>query len=212
MPGKVRVYIETGSKRVFASAADWPGWSRGGKDEASALEALSTYAPRYAPVAKLAGLTFQVSGPGFEVVERMSGGGSTDFGVPGTPALDEARPATAAQVKRLRSLLEASWTYLDAARRKAPPALRKGPRGGGRDREPIYAHVLGAEVEYAKRIGLRLEQPRGEDAAAVKSFRNSILEGLDTSNRETKWPLAYFVRRAAWHALDHAWEIEDRIP
>jgi hypothetical protein len=25
-----------------------------------------------------------------------------------------------------------------------------------------------------------------------------------------RWPARYFVRRAAWHVLDHAWEIEDR--
>ena len=25
------------------------------------------------------------------------------------------------------------------------------------------------------------------------------------------WTPRYFVRRAAWHILDHAWEIEDRI-
>jgi hypothetical protein len=24
------------------------------------------------------------------------------------------------------------------------------------------------------------------------------------------WQPRYFVRRSAWHALDHAWEIEDR--
>jgi hypothetical protein len=26
-----------------------------------------------------------------------------------------------------------------------------------------------------------------------------------------RWTARYFVRRAAWHVLDHAWEIEDRI-
>lgn len=212
MPGKVRVYVERGSKRVFASAADWPGWSRGGKDEASALATLSAYAQRYAPVPRLAGLTFAEREPAFEVVERLSGGASADFGVPGTPARDEARAPTPAQGKRMRSLLEASWTYLDMARAKAPAALRKGPRGGGRDREPIYDHVVGAEVEYAKRLGLRLKQPPGGDAAAVRAFRDAILEGMGDSSREKKWPLAYFVRRAAWHVLDHAWEMEDRIP
>jgi hypothetical protein len=24
------------------------------------------------------------------------------------------------------------------------------------------------------------------------------------------WPVRYAARRTAWHALDHAWEIEDR--
>jgi hypothetical protein len=26
-----------------------------------------------------------------------------------------------------------------------------------------------------------------------------------------RWPARYYVRRAAWHVLDHAWEIEDRL-
>jgi len=212
MAARVRVYLETGSKRVFASAADWPGWSRGGKNEALALETLATYATRYAPVARLAGLTFDARATEFDVVERMPGGASTDYGVPGTPARDEAGAPTAAEVKRMRSLLEAAWKYLDRARASAPATLRKGPRGGGRDREPIYDHVLGAEVEYAKRIGLRLEQPPGGDAKAVNAFRKAILEGFHKSSPATKWPLAYFARRAAWHVLDHAWEIEDRIP
>ena len=25
-----------------------------------------------------------------------------------------------------------------------------------------------------------------------------------------RWPAPYAIRRSAWHALDHAWEIEDR--
>jgi hypothetical protein len=30
------------------------------------------------------------------------------------------------------------------------------------------------------------------------------------STARTLWSIRYFVRRSAWHALDHAWEIEDR--
>jgi hypothetical protein len=26
-----------------------------------------------------------------------------------------------------------------------------------------------------------------------------------------RWPARYVIRREAWHALDHAWEIEDRL-
>jgi hypothetical protein len=27
-----------------------------------------------------------------------------------------------------------------------------------------------------------------------------------------RWSPRYFVRRVAWHVLDHAWELEDRLP
>src|SRR5438067_302187 len=26
------------------------------------------------------------------------------------------------------------------------------------------------------------------------------------------WPVRYAARRMAWHVLDHAWEMEDRVP
>src|SRR3989304_5376192 len=46
---RVEVYIEVGAKRTFAAAMDWPGWTRSGRDEAAALQALADYGPRFAP-------------------------------------------------------------------------------------------------------------------------------------------------------------------
>ena len=37
------VYLELGTKRLFAIAADWPGWARHANDEQSALAALVDY-------------------------------------------------------------------------------------------------------------------------------------------------------------------------
>jgi hypothetical protein len=210
--GGTRVYLEIGSKRTFASAADWPGWCRAGKNEQAALEALAAYAARYAKVAKLAKVPFSAKATDFEVEERMKGNATTDFGAPGVPAKAEARPLSAREAKRMGDLVAACWAYLDEVVEKAPNALRKGPRGGGRDRDPMFDHVLGAEMEYAKRIGTRLKQPDGRDGAAVRAFRKSILDGMASPNREERWPVPYAARRIAWHALDHAWEIEDRIP
>ena len=207
---RLRVYLEVGGKRTFASAADWPGWCRAGKDEPAALEALAAYARRYAAVAKLAKAPLPAGAPAFEVIERLAGNATTDYGAPGIPARDESKPLTAPQAKRMRDLLEACWTYLDQVVAKAPAELRKGPRGGGRDRDTMFDHVLGAEMEYAKRIGVRLEQPDGRDRTAVRAFRKAILAGIDNPEPGTKWPVRYAIRRTAWHALDHAWEIEDR--
>jgi hypothetical protein len=202
MARATRVYIETGKKRVFASAADWPGWARSGKDEASALASLAAYAPRYARVAKLARVEFPKDATEFEVVERAHGDASTDFGVPHTPAKDEEKRMTPAQVERMVALTAAAWKYFDQVAGKAPKTLRKGPRGGGRDTDKIVEHVLGSEPEYAKRIGVRMKP--GERGALLESFKNP--------NRTERWPVRYTVRRTAWHALDHAWEIEDRLP
>lgn len=197
-----RVYVEVGGKRAFASAADWPGWCRAGKDEASALENLAAYAPRYAPVAKLARVEFPKDATDFVMIERLKGNATTDFGAPGIPAKEESKPMTAQEIERMLALLTACWKYLDQVVAKAPQELRKGPRGGGRDRDKMFNHVLDAELEYGKAIGVRLKQPD----------RKAFLVGLRNPNRDAKWPVRFAARRTAWHALDHAWEIEDRLP
>jgi hypothetical protein len=196
------VYVEAGAKKAFASAAGWPGWCRAGKDEAGALAALAAYAPRYAKVAKLAGIDLPKNATEFEVVERMPGNATTDFGAPGMPAKEESEPLSAAESKRMIALLDAAWKYLDQVRAKSPESLRKGPRGGGRDREKMYAHVLDAELGYSRHVGLRLREPD----------RSAIREALSHPQPGLKWPPVYMARRIAWHALDHAWEMEDRIP
>jgi hypothetical protein len=199
---KTRVYVEVGGKRTFASAADWPGWARGGKDEKGALEALAAYAPRYAKVARLARVEFPKDATAFVVVERQKGDVSTDFGVPHRPAEHESEKHSDAEMKRLVALLEGCWRYLDQVRARAPEELRKGPRGGGRDREKMYQHVLDAEIEYGKAVGLRLKTPD----------RSALRKAFLAPSAETRWPVPYAIRRTAWHALDHAWEMEDRIP
>jgi len=201
-----RVYVEVGGKRAFASAADWPGWCRAGKTESAALEALAAYAPRYARVVKLARLELPKTATNFDVVERSQGNATTDFGAPGIPAKDESKPMTRQRADRMVSLLEACWKYLDQVVAKAPQELRKGPRGGGRDRDKMFEHVIGAEGEYAKAIGLRMKQ---DD---LKAFRKAFIASLRDPNPEARWPSPFAARRAAWHSLDHAWEIEDRIP
>ena len=199
---KTRVYVEVGGKRAFASAADWPGWSRSGKTEPAALEALAAYAPRYAKVARLARVDFPEDASDLNVVERLNGNASTDFGVPGMPAKNESRPLTDAEAARMIALVEACWKYLDNVVAKSPQALTKGPRGGGRDRDKMYAHVLEAELGYARQIGVRIKEPD----------RGALRAALRNPNPDARWPVAYAVRRIAWHALDHAWEMEDRIP
>jgi len=46
------VYVEAGSKRVFAGAVEWPGWCRSERDEVGALAALAEYGSRYASVVR----------------------------------------------------------------------------------------------------------------------------------------------------------------
>ncbi len=211
------VYLEVGSKRVFACSLDWPGWCRSGKTEEAALEALAAYAPRYAPVAAEAGKRFPKNAAGsLEVVERIAGSGTTDFGAPGHPASADDEPLTKAQADRLADFVRASWVVFDRVVASAPASLRKGPRGGGRDRDAIVEHVLGAEVAYARKLGLRHREPDADDPEAVEAVRSSIERAIRDARAPLPadpakgWPFRYAARRFAWHVLDHAWEIEDR--
>jgi len=221
---KIDIYLETGKKRAFAGALDWPGWCRSGRDEDSALEALREYGPRYERVLRAAGIAFQApaGADAFAVTERLEGDATTDFGAPGAaPAADE-RPVSAAELERLQALLAACWQAFDAAvKAAAGKELRKGPRGGGRDLGKITQHVLESEAGYLGALGWKDKSGEGEPEDEVKRRRQAVLAGLAAAaNGEVpaqgprggaRWTPRYFVRRDAWHVLDHAWEIEDRI-
>jgi hypothetical protein len=210
------VYLEEGARRVFACALDWPGWCRSGRDEGQALVALAAYRPRYAAVAAEVGLAIPAADGGFEVRARVAGSATTDFGAPDKAAPGDDEPLAPEEGERLAALIAAAWTVFDRVVAGAPEALRKGPRGGGRDRDAVVAHVLGAEASYARTIGVRHRPPDPGDRAAVAALRQAILEvlragGQTALGRGKGWPLRYAARRIAWHVLDHAWEIEDRI-
>jgi len=207
------IYLEVGTKRVFACAFDWPGWCRSGKDESHALEALAAARPRYAAVAREAGIPFETAGS-FHVVERLRGSATTDFGAPDRAAAADNRRLTAPQAARLASLTAACWAVFDKVVGRTPAVLRKGPRGGGRDRDAMVDHVLAAEASYARKFGIRLPVPRRGDRAAVAALRQAILDALRGATKtplvDKGWPPPYLARRIAWHVLDHAWEMEDR--
>lgn len=196
------VYLEITSSKTFACSLEWPGWCRAAKEERSALEALAAYVDRYRPVAEAAGLRFPKSCT-FEVVERIEGNATTNFGVPGKPAAADTKRLTKAQAERLAVLVEASWTVFDQVVATAPAELRKGPRGGGRDRDKMAAHVVESEVGYFRMVGVRDGR-----AAFLEALRAARAPQSDLTTRS--WPWRYAARRVAWHALDHAWEIQDR--
>jgi hypothetical protein len=213
------VYLEKGSKKVFACALDWPGWARAAKTEDGALEALAAYAARYAPVAAAAGVRFPKSATaGIEVVERVQGSATTDFGAPGTVPGADHQKLTKAMAERLAALVDGAWQVFDAVAAATPASLTKGPRGGGRDRDKMIDHVLQSESGYLRHVGLRFKAAAVGDTDAVEEIRTAFLDALRAARAAepeltTKsWPWRYAARRVAWHALDHAWEMEDRTP
>ncbi len=223
-PHRVEVYIEVGAKRTFAAAIDWPGWTRSGRDEAAALKALADCGPRFARAMALARLGFHAprESTEFSIVERLKGTTTTNFGAPdASPASDRAS-LDAAGLRRAQAILKACWRAFDeAARLGAGHKLTQGPRGGGRDLNAIVRHILEAEAAYLGRLGssFRLDE-HAESKSEQRRLRDAVLAGLEAAARGEipalgprgglRWRPRYFVRRVAWHLLDHAWEIEDR--
>jgi hypothetical protein len=211
---RLAIVLEVAPKKAFASAVAWPGWSRSGKTPEAAIENLVAYAPRFEPVAREAGLAFPSSFQP-DVVDQLEGGSGTDFGVPSRIHDADRRPVDAAEADRLVSIVAAAWTIFDRVVAGAPAELRKGPRGGGRDRDKMARHVMEADWYYAREVGIRVKQPDPTDRAAVEAVRAQVLDLLRRPSdgsplADRTWTARYACRRIAWHALDHAWEMQDR--
>ena len=217
----VETYLEVGAKRVFAGALDWPGWCRSARHEEDALEALLAYGVRYAEVLEGSGVRF--SPPArtstFDVVERLNGDATTDFGAPSIAPKADAVAVDRRWLTRHLKILQACWKAFDRAAEHVTGPLAKGPRGGGREVDAIVAHVVGAEASYARMIGAKMPEFDGADLVAAREERAIVVEALERAVADgipagprggKRWSAPYFVRRAAWHVLDHAWEVEDR--
>ncbi len=211
--------MESGAKKVFAGAIEWPGWTRAGKTEEEALDALVRYGPRYkAALGSAARSLKPVAGVSeLQIAARLEGGSGTDFGVPSAIGDFERAPIDEAalepQIKLLRAAWDAFSAAADAARGKA---LAKGPRGGGRSLAKIRDHVAEADGAYISALGGK--PPGGK--TSWEEIQTAFVEALHAKVRGElpdvgprggeRWLPRYAIRRSAWHALDHAWEIEDR--
>ena len=216
----VRTVIERGpnGKRAVAFSLDWPGWSRGAKTPEVALETLESYRDRYRPIADLAGMLpeFDAAGP-LEIVEDRVGPGSTDFyGISFAASSTEHGPMSEAEFDRAITLLRAAWAYFDGVAARVSPEMRKGPRGGGRDRDRIISHVIRWESEsLATGVGLKIPEEGAMTPDGLREYRQAYVGAMRAYNagegkRMRSSTLPYLIRHSAFHNLDHAWEMEDK--
>ena len=217
----IRTVLERGpkGKKAVAFAVDWPGWSRGAKTTDQALATLESYRERYRPVAVAAGLggEFDAAGP-LDIVEDRVGTGSTDFwGISFSPSSLERGPMDEAELERKIAVLQACWAYFDDVAARVSPELRKGPRGGGRDRDRIIAHTIRTESEdFAKSVGLRVPERAALTPDGLRTYRVAYLEAIRAYQRGEvnrpmrSWTLQFLLRHSAYHTMDHAWEMEDK--
>jgi hypothetical protein len=206
------VVVEQGRRRTFVAVLDWPGWCRSARTRDgldSALDALVDYRDRYA---RAMGPEASLRVPArfeFCVVDTVAGNATTDFGAPDARVAADPDPMAPRELSRHLACLRAAWTTLDDVAAHAPEVLRKGPRGGGRDRTAVLDHVREAERAYGRGIGLRLP-PRTPDGEQREALLQTLRERNADQPTDTRWPVRYTIRRIAWHVLDHAWEIEDK--
>lgn len=223
-PHTIDVYLECGTKRIFANACDWPGWSRSGRNEAAALQALVDSGPRYARVLQGTGLGFHAPADpaALVVVDHLAGNTTTDFGAPDIAPPGDSQPLDEPSLQRFQTLLQAYWRAFDEAVAAAiGKELRKGPRGGGRKLEQIVDHMIGADTSYLRRLAWKFKcDEAASQPEQLQCVRQAMLEALTAATRGelpergprggVLWSPRYFVRRVGWHVLDHAWEIEER--
>ena len=217
----VHTVLERGpkGKRAVAFGLDWPGWSRGARSAELALETLEAYRVRYRPVAELAGLATEFDAAGqLEVVEDRVGTGSTDFwGISFSPSASEHGQMGEEDLERAIALLRASWAFFDAVAARVSPEMRKGPRGGGRDRDRIIRHTIRTESEdFAKQVGIRIPEEAALTPDGLLEHRRTYVAAMRAYNagevqrKMRSWTLPFLIRHSAFHTLDHAWEMEDK--
>lgn len=185
----------------------------------AALETLESYRERYRPVAGLARMAreFDAAGPP-EVVEEGVGTGSTDFwGISFSPSATEQDPMGEPELERGITLLRACWAFFDQVAARVSPEMRKGPRGGGRERDEIIRHVIRNESEdFAKKVGVRIPEGAALTPDGLRQHRKAYVAAMRAYNageverRMRSWTLPFLIRHSAYHTLDHAWEMEDK--
>jgi hypothetical protein len=216
----VRTIVERGpkGKKAVAFAVDWPGWSRGASTSDVSLATLESYRRRYRPIALAAGMAdeFDAAGP-LDVIEDRVGTGSTDFwGISFSPSGSEQGSMSDTEIDRKIELLRACWAFFDGVAGRVSAEMRRGPRGGGRDRDTIVRHTIRTESEdFARRLGLRIPEGGALTTDGLVAHREAYVAAMHAYNRgEGKrmqsWTLPFLIRHSAFHVLDHAWEMEDK--
>ena len=159
----------------------------------------------------------------FEIIERLPGNATTDFGGLGAVPAYDLQPLEAIEYDRQLAIFGACWFELDAASAAASGrTCHLEPRGGGRSLEEMLRHLADSQQAYFSQLGWKVQEISfASPAEKIAWLRADIPLALSASTRGElpsigprggkRWSARNFVRHSAWHILDHSWEIEDRI-
>lgn len=117
-------------------------------------------------------------------------------------------------IERELALMQTCWAFFNDVRSPVSVEMKKGPRGGGRDRDRIVLHIFANEQDWAKGLGVVTPDEAMLTDEGMKVHRNAYCDAIRSFHAEgkmaRKWPLRYMIRHTAYHTLDHAWEMEDK--
>jgi hypothetical protein len=150
-----------------------------------------------------------------EVVEQYPGTGSTDFwGISFAYSSIDRQEMLREEMERQLALMQACWAFFDQVRSRVSEQMRRGPRGGGRDRDEIVRHTVLCEQEWGPKLGLPKHDGTMPSDAELRAHRAAYVQAIRAAHAEGRmartWPLRYLIRHTAFHTLDHAWEMEDK--
>jgi hypothetical protein len=167
-------------------------------------------------VATLAGADAEFSPvTAVDVVGRYPGTSSTDFwGISFAFSAIDRQAVSSDELNRELRLMQACWAFFDEVRSRVSAELRKGPRGGGRDREQIVRHTFGAEWDWAKKIGVLTPEGAMLTEEGLEAHRTAYVNAIRALHAQDQlartWPLRFLIRHTAFHTMDHASEMEDK--
>lgn len=84
------------------------------------------------------------------------------------------------------------------------------------DRDEMVGHTLRNEVgDFARRIGVGSSMDALQTTEGLRACREQFIAAARERNRNGQmagriWTVPFLVRHAAFHVLDHAWEMEDK--
>ena len=176
---KVTVGVEVTPKKAFASALEWPGWSRADKTPEEAVAALAAHAERYAAVAKRAKVVFPFDGSvAFDITEQAEGNASTAFGIPEVRFEADRRRTTAKDGEQLAAIVDAAWKVFDRIVAGAPAELPRALAAAGATGTRSSSTSSAPTGDTHGTLGLKAPDVDPRDRAAVADLRKRMLEAI----------------------------------
>lgn len=179
------------------------------------------YSERFTAVARECGAVFKAPTiEAIEVVERLRGGPVTDYGAITQPIVSDRTPLTADRRDLIAGLLKAAWVAFDDEYGRVPVEERGLKPKVGRSPDGFRMHLLETDAWHLSAFGGSYKKPGPDDIDGEAVVRASLIDNVRRlplgepfspfKRHGLEWTTVFAARRSIWHALDHAWQLEDQ--